>query len=287
MNILGMGVNAIDVDLSINNNDNSIKNIVLSKIVIGNYQPRKSGRITNNSLNDLIESIKMIGVLQPIIVREISAEVYELIAGERRYRAALDIGLNVIPCIIKYVNEKDAMAIAIIENIQREQLTLIDESDSLLRLKEEFFLSVEQVSKLVSKPRSSVANLIRVATHLSMEGKLLWENGEVEYGHIRAVVVLEHKHQNIVLQYVVDKKLSVRETERFIKSAKYLNVYDKNDEELDRNLVISNQEIELLANKFTNKYKNKILISPLKTGKIRVSIEFDNIKNTYDFISKC
>ena len=175
MNILGVGVDAIAVNsLRPEYEAESkcfMKNIQLSKIVIGHYQPRKTGVITKESIQDLVASIKEQGVLQPIIVRKIGDDKYELIAGERRYRSAYEANLNEIPCVIKDVSEQDAFAIALIENIQREQLSLLEESESLLKLKEEHFLSVDDVSKMIGKPRTTVANLIRVASLLSPEGK--------------------------------------------------------------------------------------------------------------------
>lgn len=221
MNILGTGVDAISVNSPQYahevESEHLMKNIQLSKIVIGNYQPRKIGVITQESIQDLVASIKERGVLQPIIVRKSGNDKYELIAGERRYRSAYEANLTDIPCVIKDVSEKEAFAIALIENIQREQLSLLEESEALLKLKEEHFLSVDDVSKMIGKPRTTVANLIRVAYLLSPEGKLLWERGFVDYGHIRAVIMLNHEFQNIILQYVADNKLSVRHTEALVR----------------------------------------------------------------------
>lgn len=288
MNILGKGINAIEVDLLNLNHEkqsgNIMKNISLAKIVLGKYQPRKHGKISKESLQDLVESIKEQGVLQPIIVREMDDEKYELIAGERRYLSALEIGLTVIPCLIKNVNEREAFAIALIENIQREQLTLLEESESLLKLKDEHFLSVDQVSKIIGKPRSTVANLIRVASLLSPECKLFWENGDVDYGHIRAAIILDHKFQNIVIQYVIDKKLSVRETEKFIKEKKYLDLLEPQVTKINNRPLVSNDDMKILSEKFLNLYNKNVRINALKTGRIRVLMEFESIERIYDYL---
>ncbi|HAU3504161.1 ParB/RepB/Spo0J family partition protein [uncultured Legionella sp.] len=288
MNILGKGINAIEVDLLNLNHEkqsgNIMKNISLAKIVLGKYQPRKHGKISKESLQDLIESIKEQGVLQPIIVREMDDEKYELIAGERRYLSALEIGLTVIPCLIKNVNEREAFAIALIENIQREQLTLLEESESLLKLKDEHFLSVDQVSKIIGKPRSTVANLIRVASLLSPECKLFWENGDVDYGHIRAAIILDHKFQNIVIQYVIDKKLSVRETEKFIKEKKYLDLLEPQVTKINNRPLVSSDDMKILSEKFLNLYNKNVRINALKTGRIRVLMEFESIERIYDYL---
>ncbi|MDW9186022.1 ParB/RepB/Spo0J family partition protein [Legionella pneumophila] len=288
MNILGKGINAIEVDLLNLNHEkqsgNIMKNISLAKIVLGKYQPRKHGKISKESLQDLVESIKEQGVLQPIIVREMDDEKYELIAGERRYLSALEIGLTVIPCLIKNVNEREAFAIALIENIQREQLTLLEESESLLKLKDEHFLSVDQVSKIIGKPRSTVANLIRVASLLSPECKLFWENGDVDYGHIRAAIILDHKFQNIVIQYVIDKKLSVRETEKFIKEKKYLDLLEPQVTKINNRPLVSSDDMKILSEKFLNLYNKNVRINALKTGRIRVFMEFESIERIYDYL---
>lgn len=288
MNILGKGINAIEVDLLNLNHEkqsgNIMKNISLAKIVLGKYQPRKHGKISKESLQDLVESIKEQGVLQPIIVREMDDEKYELIAGERRYLSALEIGLTVIPCLIKNVNEREAFAIALIENIQREQLTLLEESESLLKLKDEHFLSVDQVSKIIGKPRSTVANLIRVASLLSPECKLFWENGDVDYGHIRAAIILDHKFQNIVIQYVIDKKLSVRETEKFIKEKKYLDLLEPQVTKINNRPLVSSDDMKILSEKFLTLYNKNVRINALKTGRIRVLMEFESIERIYDYL---
>ena len=288
LSILGMGVDAIAVDsLRSEYETNSkyvIKNIQLNNIVIGHYQPRKKGAITKESIQDLVESIKKQGVLQPIIVRKIGEDQYELIAGERRYRSAYEARLNEIPCVIKNVSEKDAFAIALIENIQREQLSLLEESESLLKLKNEYFLSVEDVSKMVGKPRTTIANLIRVASLLSAEGKLFWEKGSVDYGHIRAVIMLPHDFQNKVLQHVVENQLSVRETEKLIREKKYVTLDDQCSKKVIANKpLLLNNELTSMAEKFSAMSGNRASIKAMRLGRVKLSIEFDSIEKTYDF----
>jgi len=288
MNILGMGVDAIEVtpsrDDSKSFSANEMKNVSLRKIVIGNYQPRKKGKVTIDSINDLVLSIKEKGVLQPIIVRDLGDETYEIIAGERRYLAAKEVNLQDIPCVIKNVNEKDAFAIALIENIQREQLSLLEVSESLYRLREEHFLSVEDVSKMVGKPRTTVANLIRAASLLSYEGKLLWEAESVDYGHIRSVIMLNHEFQNLVLQYVVVNSLSVRDTERFIREKRYLNLGNMITNKDVKENYLSAEKISDMSIKFSSMYNKNVIIKGLKSGKIRVAIEFENLEKTYEYL---
>ncbi len=290
MNILGMGVDAIAINsLRLEHeieNKNFIQNIQLSKIVIGHYQPRKVGSITRESIKDLVESIKEQGILQPIIVRKLGRDQYELIAGERRYRSAHEANLNEIPCVIKDVSTKDAFAIALIENIQREQLSLLEESESLLKLKEEHLLSIEEVSKMIGRPRTTVANLIRVASSLSPEGKALWEKGALDYGHIRAVIMLGHEFQNIVLQYITDKKLSVRETERLIRNKKYFNLDEKCIEKATVQTSVLNKKLKYIIEKLSAIHGKDATIKTMSSGKVRVLIEFDNVEKTYDFLKE-
>ena len=291
MNILGVGIDALTVNSLRPEHEIEreyfTKNIQLSKIVIGNYQPRKTGVITKESIQDLMASIIEHGILQPIIVRKTEGDKYELIAGERRYRSAYEANLNDIPCVIKDVNEKDAFAIALIENIQREQLSLLEESEALLKLKAEHFLSVDDVSKMIGKPRTTVANLIRVASSLSPEGKLLWEKESVNYGHIRAVIMLNHGLQNIVLQYVVSNKLSVRETEKIVREKKYLML---NDKYAERTIIAKpsalNDELKSIAKKFTAIHGNNASIKAIASGRVRVSIEFEDVDKTCDFLKE-
>ena len=290
MSFLGKGIDAIDVNsfsLDIeNHNINLSKNISVDKISIGKYQPRKKDTISKESIQDLVKSICEHGVLQPIIVRTLVNNRYELIAGERRYLAVIDAGLKEIPCIIKTVNEKQAYAVALIENIQREQLSLLEESESMLKLKDEFSLSVDEVSKLIGKPRTTVANLVRVASLLSPEGKILLEENKIDFGHVRCVLGLDHELQNMLLQYVVDHNLSVRATEKIIRedSHVYLNDISKDK----KVLFLENEigELKDIKDKFSMVFNRNIQVKSLKSGTIRVLIEFENLENIYDYLNK-
>ena len=288
VDILGLGVNAISINsVKLEDENHSLmKNIQSSKIVIGNYQPRKTGIITKESLHDLILSIKENGILQPIIVRPIGLEQYELIAGERRYRSAIEASLSEIPCVIKNVSKKDAFAIALIENIQREQLSLLEESEALLKLKNEHFLSVDEVSKMIGKPRTTIANLIRVASLLCPEGKIMFEQGILDYGHIRSVLILSHELQNVILQHVASNKLSVRKTELLIRDKKYFQLLTKDVETNTEKSYVLKDDLKLISDKFSIIYGRSAKIKTLKSGQVRVSIEFQDISKAYDYIKE-
>ena len=166
MNILGAGIDAIQLEKSNlhkhNFDDSEVKKIPIHLIKVGDYQPRKAGAITIESIQDLISSIKEHGVLQPVILRYVSIEKYELIACERRLQAAIQLNMPSIPAVVKNIDVQQAHAIAIIENIQREQLSLLEEAEALLKLRDEFLMTVDNVAKLVGKPRTTISNLIRV-----------------------------------------------------------------------------------------------------------------------------
>jgi len=179
----------------------------------GRFQPRRT--IQENELEALSNSIKEQGVLQPIVVRSLTNDGYEIIAGERRWRAAQLAGLTTVPVIIKNVPDQAALAIAIIENIQRENLNPLEEAVAFERLGTEFGLSHEKIASAVGKSRSSITNLLRLLS-LRPDVKLLLENGDIEAGHAKVLLALQGPQQSFVAREVVAKGLSVRETEQLI-----------------------------------------------------------------------
>jgi len=182
----------------------------------GKYQPRRD--MDNNALNELANSIRAQGIIQPIVVRETGHQKYEIIAGERRWRAAKIVGLENVPCLIKNVEDNAAIAIALIENIQRENLNAMEEAIALKRLLEEFKLTHIEVAKAVGKSRTTISNLLRL-NNLNDEVKILLENGSIEMGHARALLSSEDAQQLALAKIVVAKSLTVRKTELLVKKA--------------------------------------------------------------------
>jgi ParB family chromosome partitioning protein len=180
----------------------------------GKYQPRRD--MDPDSLQELADSIRAQGVLQPIVVRPISADKFEIIAGERRWRAAQLAGLDEIPVVIRDVSDEAAIAMALIENIQREDLNPIEEAVSLQRLQQEFELTQQEVANAVGKSRSSVANLLRLMT-LQEDVRILLEHGDLEMGHARALLGLTDNDQSHAARIVVGKGFSVRQTETLVR----------------------------------------------------------------------
>ncbi|RLJ19097.1 chromosome partitioning protein ParB [bacterium endosymbiont of Escarpia laminata] len=180
----------------------------------GRYQPRRD--FNPDSLRELADSIAAQGVIQPVVVREIEHNRYELIAGERRWRAAQQAGLDSIPVVIKEVTEQAAMAMGLIENIQRDDLNPLEEANALSRLLLEFELTHQAVAKAVGKSRTTVTNLLRLL-ELNEDVKILIESGRLEMGHGRALLGLKDRAQSNAAAKVVADGLSVRETERLVR----------------------------------------------------------------------
>ncbi|MEP0355551.1 ParB/RepB/Spo0J family partition protein [Paraglaciecola sp.] len=180
----------------------------------GKYQPRKD--MSSEALEDLASSIRSQGVIQPIVVREISENRFEIIAGERRWRASQIAQLDEIPCLVKNVPDESAVAIALIENIQREDLNAMEEAQALDRLMVEFELTHQEVATAVGKSRTTVTNLMRL-NNLNEDVKLLLEHGDIEMGHARALLSLEGDIQNDAAQTVSGKGLTVRDTETLVR----------------------------------------------------------------------
>ncbi|MEN9898623.1 MAG: hypothetical protein RLZZ66_2272 [Pseudomonadota bacterium] len=180
----------------------------------GKYQPRRD--INPEKLQELANSIAMQGIVQPIVVRGISPGRYEIIAGERRWRAAQIAGLHHVPVIIKEIDDRTAIAIALIENIQREDLNALEEAEALHRLLTEFTMTHQQVADAVGKSRATVTNLLRLLELLPEVKKMLLNN-QLDMGHARALLALVGEQQILVARKIVNQGLSVRLTEQLIK----------------------------------------------------------------------
>ncbi|WP_094752706.1 ParB/RepB/Spo0J family partition protein [Psychromonas sp. CD1] len=193
-----------------------LQNILIDYLHVGKYQPRQN--ISSEGLDELANSIHAQGIIQPILVRLTGHHNYEIIAGERRWRAAKIVGLESVPCLIKNVKDSAAIAIALIENIQRENLNSMEEAIAYKRLLNEFTLTHQDVALAVGKSRTTVSNLLRL-NNLSTEVQKLLLDGDIEMGHARALLSCAHDQQIALAKVVVDKYLTVRETERLVKKS--------------------------------------------------------------------
>jgi ParB family chromosome partitioning protein len=210
---LGRGLDAL---LSGGNEDaprEALQTLAIGRIKPGRYQPRT--RMDETALNELADSIREQGLMQPILVRPVDGGRFEIIAGERRWRAAQRAGLTEVPALVKNVPDHSALALSLIENIQREDLNPLEEATGLQRLIDEFALTHEAAAKAVGRSRSAVTNLLRLL-QLAKPAQEQLLSGGIEMGHARAMLALPAAQQANVAARVVDGNLSVRETERLV-----------------------------------------------------------------------
>ncbi|MCO4787289.1 ParB/RepB/Spo0J family partition protein [Marinomonas atlantica] len=228
----------------------------------GKFQPRRD--MNPNQLDELANSIRNQGIMQPIVVRPISEQNYEIIAGERRWRAAKIAGLDKVPVIVRHVEDSDAIVLALIENIQREDLNPVEEAMALQRLVDEFKLTQQQVADTVGKSRSAVANLLRLL-NLSPDVRRLLEHGDIEMGHARALLGLDTELQPQAASVVITQSLSVRETEKLVKS------YQTPVEEQAKKALPDFSEH---ASKIAEKINSSVKVQPSAKGKGKLVIEY-------------
>ncbi|MDR5860118.1 ParB/RepB/Spo0J family partition protein [Halomonas eurihalina] len=191
-----------------------LERLPLGQLTRGRYQPRRD--IQPEALEELADSIRAQGVMQPIVVRPIGEERYEIVAGERRWRAAQLAELDLIPAVVREVSDEVALALALIENIQRESLNPVEEAMAMKRLLDEFELTQQQAADAVGRSRAQVANLLRLLA-LDPEVQTLLERGDLDMGHARALLALSGAKQRKAAHEVVNKDLTVRATEALVK----------------------------------------------------------------------
>ena len=197
-------------------NQGELRKLPVEWLQSGKYQPRKD--MSQDALEELANSIRAQGVIQPIVVRSIGENRFEIIAGERRWRASQLARLEVVPCLVKDVPDEAAVAIALIENIQREDLNAIEEAVALQRLLTEFELTHQQVAEAVGKSRTTVTNLLRL-NQLNEDVKRFVEHGDLDMGHARALLALSGQAQSDLAKLVAQKGLTVRDTEKLVQKA--------------------------------------------------------------------
>lgn len=213
---LGKGLDALFMDNSIEEEAKSAVKLKLNDIEPNRAQPRKS--FDEEALEELANSISTHGVIQPLLVRPLADGGYQLIAGERRWRASRMAGLTEVPVVIREMSDSEAMELALVENLQREDLNPIEEAQGLALLMETYGLTQEQAAKRVGKSRPAVANSMRLLS-LPQEVLAMVERGELSAGHARTILALENAEQITALaNEIIKKNLSVRETERAVKA---------------------------------------------------------------------
>lgn len=241
----------------------------------GKYQPRKD--MSQDALEDLASSIRSQGIIQPIVVRQVGEESYEIIAGERRWRASQLAQLDVIPCIIKDVPDEAAVAIALIENIQREDLNAMEEAIALQRLLSEFELTHQQVADAVGKSRATVTNLLRL-NQLNDDVKLLLEHGDIEMGHARALLALDALAQSDVARIVAAKQMTVRDTENLVR-----RLLEPAPEATPK---VKDPDVSSLEQRLSERFAAPVEINYNKKGKGNLVISYSSFDELEGILSK-
>ena len=293
---LGRGLEALlgpkveDVPATANAETGLPSQLNVDQMVAGVYQPRT--RMDEGALYELAESIKAQGIMQPILVRQLSdgphAGKYEIIAGERRFRASKLAGLNVVPVLVRDVPNEAAAAMALIENIQREDLNPLEEAQGLQRLIREFGLTHETAAQAVGRSRSAASNLLRLL-NLAEPVQTMLMAGDLDMGHARALLALDKAAQITAANQIAAKKLSVREAESLVKklSAEFNLVHQKPKKEKSRDIRRVEEELsDLLMAEVEVRVKKRVK----RLGKIEemgeLSIQFGSLDELNGLIER-
>ena len=255
-----------------------LKQIDVSLLKRGEYQPRRF--IQEQDLQELAASIEKHGVMQPIVIRPIDDEQhpYEIIAGERRWRAAQLAGLTEIPAIVRDLTDQVAIALALIENIQRQDLNPIDQAMALQRFHDEFGLSHQEIAETVGKARTTVSNLLRLLT-LAEPVKELMQQGSLDMGHARAILTLKAKDQLKVAQHVIEKNLSVRQTEQLVR--------DFNAPKQEKPKAAIAPDIQQLTQRLSERFSADVKIDYNKQGKGKLTISYHSLEELDGILNIC
>lgn len=247
----------------------SFLQLPLEQLQRGRYQPRRD--MNPVALQELADSIKAQGIMQPIVVRVLGeAGRFEIVAGERRWRAAQMAGLDTIPALVRDISDDTAMAMALIENIQREDLNPMEQATAMHRFVEEFELTHQQIAEAVGKARATVTNLLRLMS-LPREVKTLLEHGDLEMGHARALLSLPEQQQIDSARLVVAKGLSVRQTEALVRSLLAANEKPADDKTIDPNVAQLQQSL-------ADKLGAAVQIDYNKKGQGRLVIRYNSFE---------
>ncbi|MDT8953963.1 ParB/RepB/Spo0J family partition protein [Aeromonas caviae] len=249
-------------------NQGELRKLPVEWLQSGKYQPRKD--MSQDALEELANSIRAQGVIQPIVVRSIGENRFEIIAGERRWRASQLARLEVVPCIVKDVPDEAAVAIALIENIQREDLNAIEEAVALQRLLTEFELTHQQVAEAVGKSRTTVTNLLRL-NQLNDDVKRFVEHGDLDMGHARALLALSGQAQSELAKLVAQKGLTVRDTEKLVQKA--LEPARVRVEQ------VQDPQFGYLERQLAEKIGNQVQLQPGKRDSGKLVISYENLSD--------
>lgn len=269
---LGRGLDALLSDVNHDENtslDDSLQYFPLDIIQPGKYQPRVD--MSQESLDELADSIRAQGLVQPIVVRPVSDGRYEIIAGERRWRACKIAQLELIPALVRDVSDRSAIAMALIENIQRENLNPMEEANALFRLREEFSMTHQEAAEAVGRSRAAVSNLLRLR-NLNDDVKRLVENCDLEMGHARALLGLQDELQSETAKNIVEKGLSVRETEQLIRRLQ------KPVKQAPATPIAMVEELEKIEKQISDKLGDKVTVKHGRNGRGKLVIDYTDLE---------
>jgi ParB family transcriptional regulator, chromosome partitioning protein len=250
--------------------DGQLRQLPVEFIQRGKYQPRRD--MNQEALEELANSIRAQGVMQPIVVRPVGPEKYEIIAGERRWRASQLAGLDTVPVVIRDVPDDAAIAMALIENIQREDLNPMEEAMALSRLQQEFALTHQQIADAVGKSRATVTNLLRLMS-LRDDVQRMLEHGDIEMGHARAMLSLSPNLQASTAQQVVGKGLSVRQTESLVRKL----LEEKDKPQPPNKPVSADADIKRLEESLAEKIGAPVQIQHTAKGKGKLVLTYNSL----------
>lgn len=255
-----------------------LKQIDVTQLKRGTYQPRRF--INEQDLQELAASIKKHGVMQPIVIRPVDDEefAYEIIAGERRWRAAQLAGLTEVPAIVRDLTDQVAIALALIENIQRQDLNPIDQALALQRFHEEFGLSHQEIADTVGKARTTVSNLLRLLS-LEEEIKELMQQGQIDMGHARAILTMKAKDQLQIAKIVIEKSLSVRQTEQLVR--------DWNEPKQEKPKHAQAPDVQQLTQKLSERFSASVKLDYNKQGKGKLVISYNSLDELDGILNIC
>lgn len=265
---LGRGLDALLGATTPSSGKDELRKLPVELMQRGKYQPRT--HMDPAALAELAESIKAQGIVQPIVVRPLAGGNYEIIAGERRWRAAQLAGLETVPAVVRDIPDEAAIAIALIENIQRENLNPIEEAAALQRLIDEFHMTHQQVAESVGRSRAAVTNLLRLLT-LNTEVRGMLEQGRMDMGHARALLALTGGQQSQAAQLVVDKGLSVRETEQLVR-----RLLEAAPAKQPKNERAVDPDIRALQERLSEQLGARVQIAHGAGGKGRLTIDYNS-----------
>lgn len=250
--------------------EGQLRELPVELVQRGKYQPRRD--MDPEALEELAESIRQQGIMQPIVVRPIGEGRYEIIAGERRWRATQLAGLDRVPALVRDVPDEAAVAMALIENIQRENLNAMEEAMALQRLQDEFDLTQAEVAEAVGKSRTTVTNLLRLI-NLSDEVKVMLEHGDLEMGHGRAMLSLGAEQQITVARQIESKSLSVRQTEALVRRLQS----EANNPKPQNTPSKPNADIQRLQDDLSEKLGASVVVDHSVKGKGKLVIKYNSL----------